>query len=84
MLFKDFALFGHTAFSTVVQRCISLHIPNGHVCGSQRFEELQPLSILIGITTMATSPSLHGLNQPNTFVIAERMAVMPHRAAITR
>ncbi len=60
------------------QGCIALQFPNGHLCRSHRFKQVQPVLVLIGITTMAILFSPNRLNQSDTLIITER--VLRHAA----
>ena len=78
MALKNLTLRVSTIVPSCAQGCIAPQFPNGHLCRSHRFKEVQPVLVLIGITTMAILFSAHRLNQSDPLIITER--VLRHAA----
>lgn len=62
---------GAIPFAAQAREC--LHLPDGHVRGTQSQQESDPLQVGGRIAPLAARGAGHGCNQPRTLVVAQRM-----------
>ena len=71
--------FGECSITLTLELSVPLHIPNGHACGAQLEEEIDPANIVGGVTAAGVFLAINGMDEPNPLVIAQRMSRQPCR-----
>src|SRR5437899_7239699 len=73
MFFQDQPTLGRSGITLATQRCKMNHLRQRHIRLAQANQRVEPGDILLTITAMAVWRSPYRLNQPDAFIVAQRI-----------